>query len=319
LLIGRMTSCTENQIRIQLSVDGELSSDEAEELQRHTETCADCQRALVDARDLSARIRAAKPDSSAPEILRQRLQQRMAAEQRRGALESKPGARVLPWRNWMVAATAAMLLIGIGSALLLYRRSEDRSAEMMHMAVTAHRELQANQVPLDIHTASSEDVSRWFEQRVSFPFHMANAGIASDDRAKYELVGGRLMSVRGEHVALLSFRLADELVSLLVGSGGFDVDSGGTVIKSDGIALHAHDEGGTHIVTWKNRGLSYVLVSHTSMANTGNCGRCHAAALSVPSSTARVTREFLNPVDRRVILAAKADIPADDPQSQFDR
>jgi anti-sigma factor RsiW len=306
-----MTNCTENQIRIQLFVDGELSSSEVRELMGHTETCPNCEHALVEARNFTQRIRAARPDTAAPESLQQRLQQRIPAEQRRETLEAKPIAGVFPWRSWLVFATAAMLLVGIGSAFLLYRRSKDLSAEMMHMAVIAHRELQENQIPLDINTGSSQKVSQWFEKRVSFPFHVADAGIASDNRAKYTLVGGRLMSVGGEHVALLSFRLPDELVSLLVASGRFDVDSGRTVVESNGIALHAHDEDSTHVVSWKNRGLSYVLVSRRPMTVAAQCGRCHEATSSVRSSAAQMNRDPLNKINHREVLVANADVLAE--------
>lgn len=306
-----MTNCAENQIRIQLFVDGELSPSEVQELLRHTETCADCEHALLEAENFARRIRAARPEAGAPESLRQRLRERLAEEQRREGIEAKPIARVSPWRSWVAFAMAAMLLVGIGSAFLLYHRSNRPSAEMIHMAVMAHRELEENQIPLDIQTGSSQEVSQWFDKRVSFPFHMADSGMASDDRAKYTLVGGRLMSVRGEHVALLSFRLPDESIALLIGSGKFDVDSGGTVVESDGISLHAHNEDSTHIVSWKNRGLSYVLVSRRPMTGDAKCGRCHDATSSVRSSAAQKGRDFLNTMDHREILAANADAPAE--------
>jgi anti-sigma factor RsiW len=277
-----MSNCLEIRPKIQFYVDGELTGDEQEALFSHLELCEDCRTALEEAENLALTIRAARPDVKAPVALRQRLLQTMAAEEGKRAPQQNVGSKlVFPkrpvWRLWSVATIAAMLALMVGGALLLRMRQKDQAVAMVRMAIQAHHDLQQNQVPLDISTDSPKAVSDWFGTRVNFPFRMANAGIASDDRAKYRLAGGRLMTVHSEHVALLSFRLPDETVSLLVGPGAFAANLRGTTIHSDGIALHAHDEDSLHVVTWQNRGLSYVLVSGTSMGNQSKCVRCHEA------------------------------------------
>ena len=284
-----MTNCTDMQLTIQLFVDGELACAEVEEMLRHVATCPDCAQCLEEAKNLSQKVRAAKAPFPAPEMLRQRLQERIASREQKVAPKLKLVATISTWRRWPLAAIAAMLLLTITSVLFFRMgRREDQAELMMHTAVMAHRELQQNQIPLDILSNSPQEVSEWFGKRVSFPFHMADTGIASDDRAKYKLVGGRLMSVRGEHVALLSFRLSNELVSLLIGSGEFAIDEGGTAIESNGVILHSRDRDALHIVSWKNRGLSYVLVFRTAPSNKGKCERCHEAAHMSNSNVSRM-------------------------------
>ena len=87
---------------------------------------------------------------------------------------------------------------------------------------------------------------------------MANAGIAADSKAQYELDGGRLVSIGSERVALIAFHLSEEVVSFVVTPERPLEASGGKVVVSDGICFHSHDQGPTHIVTWNNQGLGYV-------------------------------------------------------------
>jgi anti-sigma factor RsiW len=188
-------------------------------------------------------------------------------------------------RLWVLTAAAAVLILAVGGLLVKRQRQENQAGAMIEAAVAAHQELQRHASPLDITSDSSQAVTSWFQSRVSFPFHMANSGIASDANAQYKLTGGRLLMVNHEPVALVVFHLSQELVTLLVCPEHRMKATGGTVVNSGGVILHSHDQGSLHIVTWNERGLGYVLTSTVkSMSNAQHCTSCHSE-----NSTERTT------------------------------
>ncbi|AXC13376.1 hypothetical protein ACPOL_4099 [Acidisarcina polymorpha] len=271
-----MNSCDEFYGNVQLYVDGELTPEEGEHLFSHMETCELCRQCLAEAEAYSSRIRAARPSLTAPDSLRASVLRRMqAAESQRARPMQAPRQRTSTSRLWSVGAIAALLAIFAASVLSYYQQRQRGTNVMLQTAAVAHQDLLQNSVPLDISSNSPEAVAAWFTSRVSFPFRMADSGLAASDGAKYKVTGGRLLTAGNERLAMVSFSMSNEVISMLVGPGSLYTASGGKVVKSGGIEFHSRDEGSFHIVTWNNRGLSYVLTSAISMGNAHKCSACH--------------------------------------------
>lgn len=270
-----MSSCSEYHARIQLYIDGELAKDEREYLFFHLENCAPCRQFLDETEAFSSRIRAARPSASAPDSLRSSVMSKMQEAHSHALPTLVPSKSPKATRLWPITAVAAALAAVAIGLFVFHGRQQNNNDPMIQAAVMAHQQLQQNAIPLDIASDSPQVVSSWFENRVSFPFRMADQGMAADDRAKYKLTGGRLLTVGADRTALLSFTMAHEVVSLLVGPGNRSTASGGAVVQSDGIDFHSHDQNSLHVVTWNNRGLSYVLTSTRPMENTRKCSACH--------------------------------------------
>jgi hypothetical protein len=155
------------------------------------------------------------------------------------------------------------------------QQQQSNSEAMFRAAAYTYQSLKQNALPLDIATDSTDKLAIWFQSRLPFPFHMANSGIASDVMAQYRPVGGRLLVVGDEPIALVAFSMSNDVITMLVGPEHLMEASGDTVIQSAGIVLHSHNEGSLHFVTWNNRGLIYVLTSTRSMGNAQQCTSCH--------------------------------------------
>jgi anti-sigma factor RsiW len=125
-------------------------------------------------------------------------------------------------------------------------------------------------------------VAAWFAQRVSFPFRIPNEGIASDDRAKYTLAGGRLVDFGGERAALLVFRLPHDRISLLVSSDRLAKATGGRIVRSGALSFHAKELSDLHVATWDNKGLTYALVSNVTVGDSHTCSACHRDSAGAP-------------------------------------
>ena len=295
-----MRTCAGCEVNIQLYVDGELIGEEREEFLFHVRNCIQCNRALHEAEAFSLRIRQARPLLTAPDTLRETVMRAMQRAERtpsklQPALTTKSALSV-----WSSAAIAAMLTLTAGS-LLVYQWHRQRDAgTMLKTAAFAHREIERHALPLDIVTDSSETLATWFQSRISFPFHMANAGIASDTTAEYKLTGGRLVAIGNEPVALVAFSLRDDVVTMLVGPERLMKAAGGTVFHSAGIALYSYNEGPLHLVTWNNRGLAYVLTSARSMGISQQCSSCHRDSAATSQLLANPDRAASASINTRV-------------------
>jgi anti-sigma factor RsiW len=176
---------------------------------------------------------------------------------------------------WRPLAAAAMFLVAVGLVLSIsYLRQESRAMSFVGTAIAEHR-ISGNDRSLDVESNSPEVVAAWFAQRVSFPFRVPNEGIAADDRAKYTLVGGRLVTFGGEPAALVEFRMQNNHISLLITSEKLATATGGTVTRSGGLRFHASDRGELHVATWNNKGLTYALISSVAMGSSRSCSSCH--------------------------------------------
>lgn len=300
-----MSNCTEYYLEIQLYVDGELAKEDRDNLLLHLNDCAECRQLLEETETYSSRIRSSRPSISAPDSLRTAvLKTIQEAHNTKGQVAASPKANV---RFWPLAAVAAALLITVGM-FGFYGRLKNNTDLMIQTAVLAHQQLEQNALPLDVTSDSPQVVSSWFTSRVSFPFRMADSGRAAEDKAKYKLIGGRLLTVGNDRTALLSFRQTDEVVSLLITPAHLLTASGSTITQADGIAFHSHDRGPLHIVTWKNRGLSYVLTSTKSMSNTRKCSACHEERLSdkeINRDTTRLRPVYRQTLDESMVASAE--------------
>lgn len=307
-----MSSCADCVAKIQLYIDAELIEDERADFLAHVKECTACSQALDDAQDLATRIRSAREQTHAPHALREAVLQIMNNGR---AASSVPGLQTpikkKPIASMQIMALAAVILLLVGVALALrpYRKSR-RDDALIQAAVLAHEGLAEKSLSMDVSSDSKVDVSNWFASRVEFPFRLADSGIAADQFSRYKLIGGRLMLLGNDKVALLAFSLRDQTVSMLVGPGSLGVASGGSVVHSDGITFHTQNEGSLHIVSWNNKGLRYVLTSTISMGNPSRCADCHqvnpggapSAALQESNKRFRNARFFHSGIVRNVDL-----------------
>jgi anti-sigma factor RsiW len=295
-----MATCADYSVWIQLYIDDELEGSDKEELLSHLESCGHCRDEMEELKSFSAKIRHARPGTTAPPSLRQRILEQAVQEQQKKVAETvipqrikAPSKQSIARSSWFPAAVAAMLCLVIGGTLLLphfHRRANARS--FVDSAVTAHRGLMNASLALDVRSDSPNVVSAWFASRVHFPFRMPNAGIASNDNARYALAGGRLTTFEGEPAALLSFQMPEmpnDTISLLIASGKKAEANGGKVTYSSGIKFHSMDQDDLHIVTWENQQLVYALIFSNkvaSMSNKRSCSSCHEGAAPSSSTTA---------------------------------
>lgn len=289
-----------------LYIDRELTLEESEPLLAHIKQCDDCRKNLEQLERESLLIRKSRPKIQAPDHLRSAILQRM---QQSGNRQAGPSLVTKPRRRGLYAplsAVAALLLL-VGGGLALYRQRQPDNELMLRTAISTHQLIEQHSLALDVNSDSPQAVSNWFTNKVAFPFHMADSGLASHDRDKYKLMGGRLMTVEKERVALLAFQLSGDTITLLIAPERMIKPFGSTVTDSDGVKLYSQNRDAFHLVTWRNRGLGYVLTAHNPARDFHQCSSCHVGSSESRHSVAIYTKE-----QRDLVAAASLSILPND-------
>jgi len=297
-----MATCADYCAMIQLYLDDELIGSDKREFLTHLQGCADCRQQLEELSALSRRIRQARPKIVASAALRKRILEQAAHPKEAAAPDGEPAAgpgnpKVAgKWSSpkflWLPVAIAAMVCLAAGASISIpHLRREAKAESFIDTAIVAHRSLANASMPLDVQTDSTRAVATWFTSRVPFKFRVPNAGIASDDTARYVLTGGRLLTFGGEQAALLAFQMPNDTVTVLIAPAKKAPAMGGKVTQSSGIAFHSMERDDLRVVTWENQDLVYALTFSNKMAAAKHgCSSCHNAADSSKSALLEAPR-----------------------------
>jgi mycothiol system anti-sigma-R factor len=285
-------TCDEFRVEVPLYLDGELTGSSEQEFLAHLGSCAICSQELESAKEFRLLLQSGRSDEAAPRALRERIERLVHASPDANARVQPlrgPGVRLLrfPMTPLQLGMSiAAGVLVCVGGLLVFKARDHAQSSRFVDAAVAERRGLLDGGMQLDVKSNSSQDVAAWFTPRVPFQFRMPDSGIAAENRAKYQLAGGRLVTFDGERAALLVFQMPSSLISVLIASDHRAHAMGGSVFKSNDILFHTTDRDQTHSVTWDTKGLTYALVSDRAVANEGQCGSCHVGAETVHAHAA---------------------------------
>lgn len=219
-------------------VDQELGIVETLEMQRHLESCEDCQREYAAQRIVSARFKKEAAYFDAPAHLAHRIN---------AALPQGP-SRANPWyANWfnLGAAMATMLALVLGIGVYLNLPSDqDRLTDEV---VASHvRSLQVDHLS-DVVSTDRHTVKPWFNGKLNFAPPVVDLAPQG-----FPLVGGRLDYLAGRPVAALIYRRAQHPINLYVWPSA---DAGRDT------ALQPGSRQGYHLVRWTWGGMNYCAIS----------------------------------------------------------
>jgi anti-sigma factor RsiW len=249
-------------------LDDELVGDERRPVEDHLQRCASCRAAFENESALSAAIREALPrEVAAPKD----LEDRVAGL----PLETKPR----PGRSaWQLVGVAAALLAAVGWATLKdWGGPRSINPGLASLAVDSHLRYASGRLPLEFRSDRPQHVSRWFAGRVPFNVTLPDYPVGPGERKFYTLEGGRLVSLEGDYVAYVAYRMEGRPISLLVASAERVHPSGRTVVPSGGLDFHIDSRAGLEVITWTDKGLTYALASDVSVGGAKSRLVCHGS------------------------------------------
>jgi len=282
-----MSVCNDYRAMVPLFLDDELRGHELQDFEEHIAECVQCKQVLAQEQALSQLLHRSRPLYHAPEALRARVSGILSSEARSGVnAPDRLRRRVLrilasPFRGFAEPALHWKRLIAAGVLTILVLLfippgiQRVRANAFVETAAATHHSYLEGNLPMEMHTSSPDEVTRWFAGKVPFHFQLPESQQTAGGQQIYRLVGSRLVNFRGTYAALTTYEMKDQKISLLVVSDNSARAEGGEAIQSGRLTFHYHTVGSFKVITWSNHGLTYALVSSLPGSARQSCLVCH--------------------------------------------
>jgi anti-sigma factor RsiW len=269
-----LRNCDDIRGRLTLYLDNELQGDERAKVEAHLTECESC--AAVFNRELNFlnTIRESGPLHVASPELRNRVERILKVSPRE---QTRRGFRF----QWLVATAAGLLVLLLPLLVWRFVRQPEpapvaKVCSFALIAVDTHLRHMRGQLPLETESASPQEISAWFANKVNFSVKLPNYQESSGQEKLYTLEGARLVNYEEQYAAYVAYRMADRPISLVITSDSTATPSGGEEIASKGLKFHYNAIDGLKVITWSDRGLTYALVSDLEERGQQSCIVCHA-------------------------------------------
>jgi anti-sigma factor RsiW len=287
-----MSNCETIRSQMFFYLDDELHDGELSDFERHLEGCLECRRACDQERRIIESVRAARPLYTASPELRDRITDLLGRvpepyvapsplrDRVRQILgfDRRAAARRLAFPRMLALASVLAAVLFAGFWLLRPQPATPGPSEFAMMAIDTHSRRLRNQLPLEIETASSAEISDWFSGKVPFSLKLPTYQENSGQEKLYHLEGARLVGFKNDYAAFVAYRMRNRPITLVVTSNGVALPSGGEEIPSKGLKFHYDAVNGLKVITWADRGLTYALVSDLEERGQQSCIVCHQGA-----------------------------------------
>ena len=258
--------CDRARELIDAYVDRELDVSLSAEIERHIESCAACRALHEGHRALRAQLQEPALYVAAPEPLRRRVADAIAAE-------SPPAVLRPARRQWLqlAAACVAAAVLGSGSTYLSLTRGNRQPLTDEVVANHVRSLLVENRV-VDVPSSDEHTVKPWFNGKLDFAPPVVD--LTSDG---FPLLGGRLDYAGQRTVAALVYRHRQHIINLFL----WPADGR----AMDGGAMTTEVRQGYHVFHWSSGGMTYWAVSDlnpTDLKAFGDLVRQRTAAGGTP-------------------------------------
>jgi anti-sigma factor RsiW len=282
-----MSACDDCRAMVPLFLDDELRGDELQDFRKHLMVCTDCKEFLAQEQALSQLLHRTRPLYQAPEALCTRVSSIISSEVHSSVYApERLRRRILqilasPLRSVAQPTFRWKQLVGVGlvtAPVFLFIPpivQLARANAFVEAAAATHRSYLEGNLPMEIHTSSSDAVTAWFAGKVPFHFQLPESQQPLNGPQIYQLNGSRLVNYRGGYAALATYEMRGDKISLLVVPTTSARAEGGEEIQSGRLTFHDHTVGGFKVITWSNHGLTYALVSSLPGSGRQSCLVCH--------------------------------------------
>ena len=291
-----MNKCEDIRGRLALYLDHELQGTELASVETHLTECESCAAVLAKQLNFLKAVRESGPLYIASPELRERIQP-LLNDVQVSVPTAKPHSAIKTdvHFRWVLAAAAALLVLFLPILVWQFVGQSDapsnrRPSSFALKAAETHLRVTRGQLPLETQSASPQDISAWFSDKVSFSVKLPNYQESSGQEKLYILEGARLVGFQNDYAAYVAYRMKSRPISLVITSASVAKPSGGEEIASRGLRFHYNAIDGLKVITWSDRGLTYALVSDLDERGQQSCIVCHEGTKD---------RDFIEPLKPR--------------------
>jgi mycothiol system anti-sigma-R factor len=243
-------TCNELVRAIDAYLDDELSVMDILRLHGHLLSCGHCHRVMGSEAALHSLLAEEAARDRPPGALRERIIQRVAAEEQIGRSGTGWEARPRPGPFVLLSAVlAAAALVGL-LVLIPWMTENRKSADLVPLAaeVAAKHLLYSGGLGsgLEITTSQASALTQWVERRIGLPLKLPEL-----DQADARLVGGRVSSLADAPAAYLLYQRGGRHISLFVTRSVPGASVGGSRSLVDGAELSTSALRGVVLAWWE--------------------------------------------------------------------
>lgn len=184
--------------------------------------------------------------------------------------------------RWLAPVMALVVIVAVLRTMPWSSRSPLSGEKFAEFAVNTHRQHARGKLPLDLRSASLQDLNEWLKAKSPFSVSLPASPIDSGEERPYYLQGAQLVRVDGKAAAFIVYQVKTATLqttssSLMVTPDSVAVASGGTQVSFKKVTFHYSTVEGYKVVTWSVHGLTYALVSEEGNSTQRSCMVCHSA------------------------------------------
>jgi anti-sigma factor RsiW len=229
---------------ISACIDDELDPTARVELERHLTGCAPCRERLEFSAWTKHALRGAAA-TPAPDALRQRVQGALRSERAGHVRIGAPG-----WRSTLLAAAAALFLLGLGGALQMHGPVQEAGvATLFEDVVRAHA------APYPAEVARRDQVPAYVQERVGFPVRSVDFADPS-----IRFVGARATEVGGRHAVTLRYDMHGRRMTVVAFRRPSQTAELGEPVEQGGRTFRAVRVSGQRVLVVEQDGVVYAVV-----------------------------------------------------------
>ena len=224
------------QAKLDLYLDGELTTDEMHALDAHVRACSSCSADVLNRVQLKRSIQAAGRRYVPSTEFRRSLENKIAT----------PRARRKDWDRLVLALACVLIAV---AALLVYQGRQNLNRTQLYSEVAdLHVGTLASSTPVDVVSSDRHTVKPWFQGKIPFTFNLPEP-----KESEFTLVGGRVAYLRQSPGAELIYQVRKHQISVFIFQenalgGGLSAES--SVTKKLSFSVE----------TWARDGLRFVVV-----------------------------------------------------------
>jgi anti-sigma factor RsiW len=280
------TACGDFDVKVLRYLDHDLNGRELQEFRSHLASCAGCRAHLQAEEALSNLLHRTRPLYEAPAAVRARVSAACIEHSAVIPAADTPYQRAfqflrgqLPGTGWRAPAlrmlVPALLVIAICLAFVPGVMRQVQAASYAQTAVAEHRSYLLGHLHLGLQSTSPQVVTSWFAGKVPFDFRLPAAEPTPESETAYKLTGAALVNYKGNPAALVTYESKAGKITLLAASTNSAVVAGGDEVHFGKLTFHYRTDDGYRVITWKNHGLAYALVSSVAGPPQASCLVCH--------------------------------------------